>query len=353
MVPDPGPGDVAIDRPRLPAHADVRGRGCDDEHAAEPGARRSAAQALPRHRPRTVSASDAACGSTPRRSSPWRSARRTDRPTTESCLVRCGRPCTATASRWCGWSRRLLYSGSAGDAVDYSEGLDAAVSCHDYPQLYDMTAHSRRASARSTPTRCRRRSSTNPRIYAPFTVGEYLDSDWEMADWCLNWPVAPAAHPAGPPAPPSGSYPDVPTLVLTGELDSITTPEEGALVASAFPAARQVLVANSFHVTADRRHRQLRRTHRPTLRPAPAHRSHGSPAQLCEPGAAAARGGQLPPLVPQGIAGSRPARKRRRRPSAARLGQRRTDGRGPDRPVVEQLQRRGPRPARWQVVVHR
>ena len=142
-----------------------------------------------------------------------------------------------------------LYSGSAGDAVDYSEGLDAAVSCHDYPQLYDMTAtpdvrHAQYADA------VQAQIKKNPRIYAPFTVGEYLNSDWEMADWCLNWPVAPAAHPAGPPAPPSGSYPDVPTLVLTGEFDSITTPEEGALVASAFPAARQVLVANSFHVTA-------------------------------------------------------------------------------------------------------
>ncbi len=28
----------------------------------------------------------------------------------------------------------------AGDPVEYSEGLDAAVACHDYPQLYDMKA---------------------------------------------------------------------------------------------------------------------------------------------------------------------------------------------------------------------
>ena len=142
-----------------------------------------------------------------------------------------------------------LYSGSAGDPVDYSEGLDAAVSCHDYPQLYDMTATPavRRVQYADA---VRAQARHNPRLYAPFTVGEYLRSDWEMADWCLNWPVAPAAHPAGPPAPPSGSYPAVPTLVLSGELDSITTPEEGALIAGAFPAARQVLVANSFHVTA-------------------------------------------------------------------------------------------------------
>ena len=38
-------------------------------------------------------------------------------------------------------------------------------------------------------------------------------------------------------------------LVLSGELDSITTAAEGAIVKRQFPNARQVLVANSFHVT--------------------------------------------------------------------------------------------------------
>jgi hypothetical protein len=43
----------------------------------------------------------------------------------------------------------------------------------------------------------------------------------------------------------------VPVLVLSGELDSITTPAEGAIVARQWPDAVQVIVANSFHVTAD------------------------------------------------------------------------------------------------------
>jgi pimeloyl-ACP methyl ester carboxylesterase len=143
-----------------------------------------------------------------------------------------------------------VYGGSGGDPADYSEGLDAAVSCHDYPQLYDMTATPDQRRAQYADS-VRAQTISNSRVYAPFTVGEYLKSDWEMADWCLNWPVAPAASPAGPPAPPSGSYPAVPTLVLSGELDSITTPQEGSLIAGEFPAARQVIVANSFHVTAD------------------------------------------------------------------------------------------------------
>ena len=138
----------------------------------------------------------------------------------------------------------------ASDVVAYSEGLDAATSCHDYPQLYDMTAPpaQRKVEYRAA---VEAEQQTDPGVYAPFTIAEYLASDWEEQDWCLQWPVASPAHPAGPPAPPSGHYPDVPVLVLSSELDSITTPAEGALVKAEFPHARQVLVANSFHVSAE------------------------------------------------------------------------------------------------------
>jgi hypothetical protein len=42
----------------------------------------------------------------------------------------------------------------------------------------------------------------------------------------------------------------VPVLVLSGEIDTITTPPEGALVAASFPHATHVVVANRFHLTA-------------------------------------------------------------------------------------------------------
>ena len=136
----------------------------------------------------------------------------------------------------------------AGDPVDYSEGLDAAVACHDYPQLYDMRARPavRERQYAAALGRARR---NNPALYGPFTVSEYAGSDWQMLDWCLRWPVASADNPAGPPMPPGG-YPPVPVLVLSGEMDSITTPAEGRLITEQFPNAEQVLVRNSFHVTA-------------------------------------------------------------------------------------------------------
>jgi hypothetical protein len=136
----------------------------------------------------------------------------------------------------------------AGDPVDYSEGLDAAVACHDYPQLYDMTT-SPSVRAKQYTAALDRRTARRPDTYGPFTVHEYADSDWQELDWCTRWPVAPASNPAALPRPPGGHYPDVPVLVLSGELDSITTPAEGAIVKRQFPDARQVLVANSFHVT--------------------------------------------------------------------------------------------------------
>jgi pimeloyl-ACP methyl ester carboxylesterase len=137
-----------------------------------------------------------------------------------------------------------------GSPTAYSEGLDAAVTCADYPQLYNM-ADPPAERVKEYQASIKREQRRHPHVYAPFTIREYLASDWEEADWCLKWPSPSPAHPAGPPSPPSGHYPSVPTLILSGELDSITTPAEGALVAAKFPRSRQILIANSFHVTAE------------------------------------------------------------------------------------------------------
>ena len=123
----------------------------------------------------------------------------------------------------------------------------------------------RRARAAATPGPSPRGPARSPDTYGPFTVREYADSDWQLLDWCTRWPVAAADNPAGP-IQPAGGYPDVPVLVLSGELDSITTAAEGDLVAGQFPNARHVVVRNSFHVTRRGRPGQLRRTHPAGLR---------------------------------------------------------------------------------------
>ncbi len=141
------------------------------------------------------------------------------------------------------------FYGGTGPATAYSEGLDAAVSCQDYPQLYDMSKPPA-VRERQYVAAVRAEQRSDPDLYAPFTLAQYLASGWGEQDWCLQWPIADPAHRASPPVPLGGHYAAVPTIVLSGELDTITTPAEGALVAGQIPGARQVLVANSTHVTA-------------------------------------------------------------------------------------------------------
>ena len=155
-----------------------------------------------------------------------------------------------TARRCSVWSPRPRAAArTPGRSRAYSEGLDAAVACHDYPQVYDMTAPPR-TRLRQYAAALTRRTARHPHTYGPFTVREYARSDWQYLDWCTRWPTAAADNPARPPRPRGGHYSRVPTLVLSGELDSITTPAEGAIVARQFPRSKQIHVANSFHVTA-------------------------------------------------------------------------------------------------------
>jgi len=140
---------------------------------------------------------------------------------------------------------------SGGPATEYSRGLFAAVSCSDYLQLYDMTAPPAVRVAQDQAA-IAREEAIDPGVYAPFTIDEFrkVAIDTSVLDLCVNWPVPSAAHPPQHSVPPDATFPAVPVLVLSGELDSLTTPAEGHLAAGLFPNGQQVLIANSFHVTA-------------------------------------------------------------------------------------------------------
>jgi pimeloyl-ACP methyl ester carboxylesterase len=137
-----------------------------------------------------------------------------------------------------------------GDPTKWSAGLAAAVLCHDPPQIFDMLlppADRLRDHDRALAER--RRTATD--TYSPFTIDEYraMPLDYSFIDECVGWPVAPPSHPASQVGA-KASYPDVPALIISGELDSITTMADGAAVAAAFPHGVQVRIANSFHVNA-------------------------------------------------------------------------------------------------------
>jgi pimeloyl-ACP methyl ester carboxylesterase len=139
----------------------------------------------------------------------------------------------------------------AADPTKWSAGLAAAVMCQDPPQIFDMRLpRAPRAADRVRALAERRR--TRPDTYAPFTIDEYrgMPLDYSFLDQCVDWPVAPAGHPASQVVPPDAAYPDVPALVVSGDLDNMTTVADGAAAARAFPHGRQVIIANGLHVNA-------------------------------------------------------------------------------------------------------
>jgi len=136
------------------------------------------------------------------------------------------------------------------DATQWSAGLAAAVMCQDPPQIFDMRlSPALRVADRDRAIAQRRR--TRPDTYAPFTLDEYrgMPLDYSFIDQCVEWPVAPSSHPASRVGS-DARYPDVPALVISGELDNMTTTADGASVTAAFKHGTQIHVANSFHVNA-------------------------------------------------------------------------------------------------------
>lgn len=136
------------------------------------------------------------------------------------------------------------------DAAKWSAGLAAAVMCQDPPQIFDMRLPpAERALDRDRALAERARSF--PETYAPFTIDEYraMPLDYSFLDQCVGWPVSTQGHAASQVGT-NAAYPDVPALVISGELDNMTTVADGAAVAAAFSHGVQVRIANSFHVNA-------------------------------------------------------------------------------------------------------
>ena len=133
----------------------------------------------------------------------------------------------------------------------FSAGLAAAVMCQDAPQIYDMSLPpAQRRIARDQAIE--RREAQAPGTYAPFTIGEYrrMPLDYAFIDECVTWPSPPAAWPAGRLKTGTVTYPNTPTLIVSGDLDNMTPVADGAAAAANFPNGRQLVIRNGFHVNA-------------------------------------------------------------------------------------------------------
>jgi pimeloyl-ACP methyl ester carboxylesterase len=134
-------------------------------------------------------------------------------------------------------------STEASIARSWSEALYLAVTCHDYPQMWDPAAPFaiRRAQLAAT------RAALPPGPFSPFTGTEWTSLPYEGATQCLRWP---GPRRADPPVDPSAPYPAVPTLVINGDLDNITASSGARVVASRFPRSAFVEMHNTIHVSA-------------------------------------------------------------------------------------------------------
>jgi pimeloyl-ACP methyl ester carboxylesterase len=135
--------------------------------------------------------------------------------------------------------------------LKFSVGLAAAVTCEDAPQIFDMSLDPERRSV-SRDAEIAQRKLSAPDTYAPFTIDEYrgMPLDYAFIDECARWPAAEPKHAASVADIRMSAYPEVPALVLSGDLDNMTPVADGALVAKKFPRGRQIVVPNGFHVNA-------------------------------------------------------------------------------------------------------
>jgi pimeloyl-ACP methyl ester carboxylesterase len=142
--------------------------------------------------------------------------------------------------------REVRYVGGAGPFRLYSEGMYLAVACNDYAQPYDVTSPVRSRPRQFQRTIGQLRDRT-PGIFGPFTVKEWVRGAYGYYDDCIKWPEPSRwVHPV----PRNADYPDVPTLVIDGDLDSLTSPEGARDTAAHFPSSTYVETFNMTHVSA-------------------------------------------------------------------------------------------------------
>ncbi len=134
-------------------------------------------------------------------------------------------------------------------AREYSVGLYLAVSCLDYPQLFDMNA----APSTRALELASAEAGLDPSTFSPFSTAEWLsqDQNTEAYSACMDWPSPTVAQPpvahAAPLLPAK-----TPVLVLGGELDTWTPPAGVPTVLGQIGGhSRFIELANSTHVVGE------------------------------------------------------------------------------------------------------
>jgi len=140
-------------------------------------------------------------------------------------------------------------SGGTSDYRVFSWGQSLAAGCYDYPQLVDL-GDSVADRRRQRDAQIAAQKQINPGLYAPFTIDEYVSTYWSYANSCTSWASPPEGRRPPVPREFARPQPSLPVLILSGDLDTLSTTAEGRMVLATFPKARLVVVANTGHVSA-------------------------------------------------------------------------------------------------------
>ena len=131
-----------------------------------------------------------------------------------------------------------LFRGSQVGESAPDQALAASLMCNDYPTLWDRRAR--------IPVRLRQFAARRARLpeaaFRPFTVRAWTSAIVDRGNSCIRWPDR---H--GPVQRTSGPFPDVPVLVVSGDLDPNVPTAEGRQAARQFGHARVVEVPNAWH----------------------------------------------------------------------------------------------------------
>lgn len=142
-----------------------------------------------------------------------------------------------------------------------SDAQSWATSCHDYHRDFDFADSPAQRAASYDATL----AELDDADFAPFSARAWVTRADYDSGACLDWPDDSTAK---PPFAAGTALPDVPVLVLSGDLDANTPSESGRAAAAQFPRATFVEIAGAGHTPAstpegvDRIVRFIRDAHR-------------------------------------------------------------------------------------------
>ena len=183
-----------------------------------------------------------------RRRSPSRRARCSTRCSTRTVLPAgsarrpplCRHSWPGTSGRSVAWSRRARSirrpQARHGVPVGFGRGPRSGRSQRVHTSRTRALTTRRSAQQASFPARESQYAATLAALpastLAPWRTVDYADSDFFVYEYCLHWPAPGVPE---PPFPAGGRYPNVPTLILNGDLDIRTDVYQARAVARNFP----------------------------------------------------------------------------------------------------------------------